>query len=178
MDIAAVLKALHFAAEKHRVQRRKDPADTPFVNHLIDVAEILASVGRITDISVLQAAVLHDTLEDTATTPEELEQAFGSRVRHLVEELTEDMSLRRIERKQQIIDRAPHMSLEARQLKIADMVSNLRSLRLQDSPEWPLKYRKQYVDFAEKVFAGCRGINTGLDELFERTLAETRQKGL
>lgn len=178
MEIAAVLKALHFAADKHRVQRRKDPADTPFINHLIDVAEVLAGTGRITDVSMLQAAVLHDTLEDTDTTAEELEQSFGPHIRRIVEELTEDMSLRRTPRKQQIIDRAPHMSLEARQVKIADMISNLRSLRLEDSPDWPLRFRKQYVDFAEKVFAGCRGLNPRLDEVFKTTLTETRQKGL
>lgn len=178
MDIAAVFRALRFAADKHRTQRRKDATDTPFINHLIDVAEILAGAGGIDDSVILQAALLHDALEDTDATAAEIEQAFGPQVLRLVEELTEDRSLRRAVRKQQIIDRAPRMSPAARQIKIADMVSNLRSTPMGDSDDWPLRFRREYVDFAEKVFAGCRGVNPKLDELFAQTLAATRECGL
>src|SRR3982074_2455712 len=91
--LAAILKALHFAADKHRDQRRKDIEASPYINHPIEVAELVARVGGINDPVTLQGAILHDTIEDTKTTPEELEAAFGPEVRRLVEEVTDDTSL-------------------------------------------------------------------------------------
>ncbi len=178
MDIVGILDALRFAADKHRTQRRKDPGDTPFINHVIEVAHVLAGVGGVTDPEVLQAALLHDVVEDTDTPAEEIEQHFGPRVRRIVAEVTEDRTLRRAERKALLVEQAPNLSLEARQLRIADMISNLRSCRLGSSPDWPLKVRREYVDLSEKIFAGCRGINPALDELFLQTLTDTRNRGL
>ena len=97
--IAAILKALHFAATKHRDQRRKDVEASPYINHPIEVAELLAREGGVTDLVILQGAILHDTIEDTKTTPGELEEAFGSEVRRVVEEVTDDKLLPKAERK-------------------------------------------------------------------------------
>src|SRR5688572_8710850 len=97
--ITGLLKALHFAADKHRDQRRKDEDASPYINHPIEVAELIARVGGVNDLVTLQGAILHDTIEDTNTTPEELEAAFGSEVRRVVEEVTDDKSLLKTDRK-------------------------------------------------------------------------------
>src|SRR5204862_2442813 len=93
-EVANILNALHFAADKHRDQRRKDAGASPYINHPIEVAELLARVGGISDRVALQAAILHDTIEDTNTTSEELEAAFGADVRRVVEEVTDDTTLK------------------------------------------------------------------------------------
>src|SRR5258706_6496950 len=104
--VTQILKALHFAADKHRDQRRKDEEASPYINHPIEVAELLARVGGVTDLVTLQGAILHDTIEDTDTTPEELERQFGSEVRRVVEEVTDDKSLPKADRKRLQIEHA------------------------------------------------------------------------
>ena len=110
----ALLSALAFAARKHSAQRRKDSAATPYINHPIAVVEALARIGRVSDLAALQAAILHDTLEDTETTAEELDAHFGPEVSALVQELTDDKSLPKEERKRLQVEHAPHLSLRAR----------------------------------------------------------------
>src|SRR5438045_9317391 len=110
----ALLKALHFAADKHREQRRKDVEASPYINHPIEVAELLARVGNVTDLVTLQGAILHDTIEDTKTTPEELEEVFGADVRAVVEEVTDDKSLQKDDRKRLQIEHARHLSERAK----------------------------------------------------------------
>src|SRR5262245_63737378 len=109
-DFAVLLRALHFSADKHRTQRRKDALASPYINHPIEVAHVLAGEGGVTDVTTLVGAILHDTIEDTETTPEELEAAFGPEVRALVEEVTDDKSLPKLERKQLQIERTPENS--------------------------------------------------------------------
>src|ERR1043166_8253441 len=106
--LPALLQALHFAADKHRDQRRKGAEASPYVNHLIEVAELLAREGGVTDLLTLQAAILHDTLEDTDTTPAELDAHFGGEVRRIVEEVTDDPQLSQAERKRLQIVQARH----------------------------------------------------------------------
>src|SRR5947199_4835157 len=115
--VAKLLAALNFAAQKHRAQRRKDSEATPYINHPIAVAELLARVGQVDDLSVLQAAILHDTVEDTQTTPEEIENQFGEAVRKLVAEVTDEKSLPKAERKRRQIEHAPQLSTAAKQIK-------------------------------------------------------------
>ena len=121
----ALLEALHFAAAKHRDQRRKDVVASPYINHPIAVARLLASEGGVTDLVTLQGAILHDTIEDTETTPEELERHFGPAVRQLVAEVTDDKGLSKGDRKRLQIEHAPHLSLQAQQIKIADKTANV-----------------------------------------------------
>src|SRR5437762_7741677 len=168
--IAALLKALHFAAHKHRDQRRKDVEASPYINHPIEVAEILARVGGVTDLVILQAAVLHDTLEDTKTTPEELEAAFGPEVRRVVEEVTDDKRLPKLERKRLQIEHAPHLSARAKQIKLADKISNVRSVTQTPPADWPLQRRREYLDWTEQVVAGLRGCNASLESLYYQLL--------
>ena len=171
---AAILAALHFAAEKHRDQRRKGQCASPYINHPIEVAELLVRIGRVSDVALLQAAVLHDTVEDTETTFEELEQQFGADVRKLVEEVTDDKALPKEERKSRQVERAPHLSSGARQIKLADKTCNVRDLATKPPLDWPLERRLAYLDWSERVVAGCRGANEFLEREFRETLKEAR----
>jgi guanosine-3',5'-bis(diphosphate) 3'-pyrophosphohydrolase len=173
--VAAILKALHFASIKHRDQRRKDVEASPYINHPIEVAELLARVGNVTDPVILLGAILHDTIEDTKTTAEELEEVFGSEVRHAVEEVTDDKRLPKAERKRLQIEHAPHLSKRARQIKLADKISNVLAVTQAPPADWPLARRLEYLDWTERVVAGCRGCNAALESFYDQALAEGRR---
>jgi guanosine-3',5'-bis(diphosphate) 3'-pyrophosphohydrolase len=169
---ALVLQALQFAAHKHRDQRRKDEAQSPYVNHLITVANLLANPGTVTDPITLMGGILHDTLEDTQTTPEELDAAFGPAVRQVVQEVTDDKRLPKAERKRLQIEHAPHLSHHARQIKLADKISNVQDVIASPPKDWPLERRQEYLAWTEQVVAGCRGVNPALEALYDQALAE------
>jgi (p)ppGpp synthase/HD superfamily hydrolase len=173
--IAAILKAIHFAAIKHRHQRRKDAEGSPYINHPIEVAALLAREGGVTDPVILQGAILHDTIEDTKTTREELEEEFGLEVRRVVEEVTDDKQLPKVERKRLQIEHAPHLSEDACQIKIADKISNVRAVTVAPPAEWSLERRQEYLNWTERVVAGCRGCNAALEDLYDQVLSEGRQ---
>jgi (p)ppGpp synthase/HD superfamily hydrolase len=173
--IAALLQALHFAAIKHRDQRRKDVEASPYINHPIEVAALLAGAGGVTDIVLLQAAILHDTIEDTKTTPEELEMEFGPEVRRVVEEVTDNKLLPKAERKRLQIEHAPHLSERARQIKIVDKISNVRAIISTPPADWSLERKQEYLDWTEQVVAGCRTRNAALERLYEEALDEARR---
>ena len=171
---SALLAALRFAAHKHRWQRRKDTGATPYINHPIAVAELLARIGGVTDLAALQAAILHDTIEDTQTTPQELEEQFGPEVLGLVQELTDDKRLPQQERKRLQIEHAPQLSARAKQIKIADKTCNLGDVTATEPPGWSLQRKRDYLDWAEKVVAGCRGCNPALEQHFDALAKEKR----
>ncbi|MEI6667084.1 MAG: HD domain-containing protein [Acidobacteriota bacterium] len=170
-----LLRAFEFAADKHRDKRRKGIGALPYINHLIEVTSTLANVGGVDDTIVLMAAVLHDTVEDTKTTPEEIEAAFGREVRSIVLEVTDDKSLPKAERKRLQVEHAPHLSAEARMIKLADKIANVREVSDGPPPDWPLARRQEYADWAEQVVAGCRGVNPALEARFDETLRRARQ---
>ena len=170
-----LLAAVHFAADKHRDQRRKDAGASPYVNHPIEVAETLARVGGVGDPVALQAALLHDTLEDTLTTPSELEQAFGPEVRAVVEEVTDDKALEKGERKQRQIEHAPSLSPRAKLVKLADKICNVRDVIHAPPEHWPRERRREYVEWSAAVVAGCRGVNAALEACFDQLLEEGRR---
>jgi GTP diphosphokinase / guanosine-3',5'-bis(diphosphate) 3'-diphosphatase len=167
-------KALRFASQKHRNQRRKNAEASPYVNHVIDVAAVLACEGNVSDEELLLAAILHDTVEDTATTLEELSAEFGPAVTSLVREVTDDKALEKEVRKQLQIERAPELSPQAKQLKIADKISNVREIAVSPPANWPLHRRMQYVDWAVRVVAGCRDVNLDLDATFDAAVRKAR----
>jgi guanosine-3',5'-bis(diphosphate) 3'-pyrophosphohydrolase len=175
-DTAVLLKAVRFAAWKHRDQERKGVDASPYINHPVEVADLLADVGGVTELSTLVAAVLHDTIEDTDTSAEEIERLFGAGVCGLVEELTDDKSLPKEVRKQLQIDHARDLSPAAKEIKLADKISNVGDVTLNPPEGWSLARREEYLDWAEKVIAGCRGVNTLLDREFDRVLAEGRKE--
>ncbi|HYN10599.1 MAG TPA: HD domain-containing protein [Vicinamibacterales bacterium] len=170
----ALLNALRFAARKHRDQRRKGVEASPYVNHVIDVATVLACEGAVTDEHLLLAAILHDTVEDTATTFEELSAEFGRAFELLVREVTDDKSLPKEARKQLQIERARASSPLAKQLKIADKISNVREIALSPPKGWSFQRRTEYFDWAERVVAGCRDVNPALDAAFDAAVRNAR----
>ncbi len=166
-----LLAALHFAADKHRDQRRKDPEETPYINHPIEVAEVLVRVGGVEDFELLQAAILHDTIEDTDTTAEELEQAFGASVRRIVEEVSDDKSLPKAERKRLQIEHSVDLSDCAKQLKIADKICNVRDVTASPPSGWRNARQVEYLDWSQRVVEGCRRVNAELEREFDNVLA-------
>jgi guanosine-3',5'-bis(diphosphate) 3'-pyrophosphohydrolase len=150
-SISLVLRAAAFAADKHRHQRRKDHARTPYINHPLAVARVLAEEGGVKDPEILAAAILHDTLEDTETTRRELEREFGARIAALVSEVTDDKSLPKQRRKQLQIDHAPMKSKGAALIKIADKICNLRDLRDSPPKNWTVERRQKYRQWASDV---------------------------
>lgn len=169
-DAARLLDAASFAANKHREQRRRDAEATPYINHPLEVARILADAG-IEDTEVLMAAILHDTIEDTETTAQELNERFGERVCALVLEVTDDKTLGKIERKRLQVVKAPTKSADARTIKLADKIANLRDLK-QSPPEWDQERIGAYVHFAELVAGGCAGVSSALDAKFSQTMRD------
>lgn len=165
------VKAVAFASDKHRNQRRKDADASPYINHPISLANILANEGGITDAAVLCAAVLHDTIEDTQTTDTELRQVFGEAITSIVLEVTDDKSLDKVTRKQKQIEHAPHISREAKLVKLADKISNLRDILSSPPADWPADRKKGYFDWASKVVDGVRGVHPGLEAVFDDLLA-------
>jgi len=167
-----LLRALELAAAKHRDQRRKGRGTSPYINHPIQVASALADVGGVTDPEILSAAILHDTVEDTQTTPEELEQAFGARIRSLVEEMTDDKSLSQPQRKKLQIVHAPTLSPGARLIKLGDKLCNVRDVIHDPPPSWDPVRRRAYLEWARDVVDQIRGANTRLEAEFDKVLAE------
>jgi guanosine-3',5'-bis(diphosphate) 3'-pyrophosphohydrolase len=167
-SLSEVLHALAFAAHKHRDQRRKDPAASPYINHPIALANVLINEGGVHDTSTLCAALLHDTVEDTETTPEELEAEFGTIIRDIVLEVTDDKLLSRDERKRLQIVHSPTLSHPAKLVKLADKICNLRDVATNAPSSWDLARRQQYFDWAKQVVDGLRGAHPTLEVIFDQ----------
>ena len=170
--VGLILEALQFAALKHRDQRRKDLEASPYINHPIALANILWREGGVTDAVVICAALLHDTVEDTATTHEELANAFGSRVARIVAEVTDDKTLPKAERKRLQVEHAAHLSPEAKLVKLADKISNVRDMVASPPAHWPMRRRREYFDWAKKVVDALRGVHPALERIFDRAYAQ------
>ena len=167
-----ILAALQFAAFKHRDQRRKDHAASPYINHPIALANVLWHEGGVDEAHVICAALLHDTIEDTQTTAEEIQRLFGARIARIVLEVTDDKLLPKAERKRRQIEHAPHLSRAAKLVKLADKICNLRDVAASPPPTWSLRRRRAYFDWAKKVVAGVRGANRKLEKLFDAAYAD------
>lgn len=174
--IGLVIQAAHFAADKHRDQRRKGVRNTPYINHPLEVAERLNRIGGIEDAAVLAAAVLHDTIEDTETTHAELAGLFGREIADIVAELSDEAGLSWQERKRLEIEHAKHISDRAKVIKLSDKTCNVSDTVSNPPGEWTLSRRRDYLEFAELVAQGCQGVNLALDREFERVLAAARSK--
>jgi guanosine-3',5'-bis(diphosphate) 3'-pyrophosphohydrolase len=173
--VSLLLKALHFAADKHRDQKRKDVSASPYINHPIFVAQILADVGGIDDLEVLSAAVLHDTVEDTETEVTDIEKEFGERVANIVGEVTDDKSLEKSERKRLQIEHARDISEEGALVKVADKIANVRDIASNPPKDWDQARRVEYLDWAEQVVGSCPKVNSALENYFYESLASARE---
>ena len=171
-DLKLLLKALEFSAIKHRNQRRKDIDASPYINHPISLANILCNEAHVTDVQVICGALLHDTVEDTETEPEELESEFGVEIKNIVMEVTDDQALAKHERKQAQIDHAAEISEQAKLVKLADKISNLRDVSSNPPPHWSLQRRKEYFDWAKKVIDQLRGTDARLESIFDMAYSE------
>lgn len=173
-ELNVLFNALSYASKMHATQRRKDNKDTPYINHPIDVARMLVTTGGITDANTLAAAILHDTVEDTEATAEDIGELFGPTIRDLVLECTDDKSLPKEERKRLQVVNAPHKSQQAKCIKMADKISNIRDIIESPPAFWTIERMQEYLNWGEKVVAGLRGANKPLEELFDKTLATAR----
>jgi guanosine-3',5'-bis(diphosphate) 3'-pyrophosphohydrolase len=170
-DTGLLLRALAFAADKHRSQRRKDTEASPYINHPIAVAELLANEAWVLDVDVLVAAILHDTVEDTQTTNEELRATFGARVSSIVAEVTDDKRLPKAERKRLQIEHARTASPEAQLVKLADKIVNLRDLATRPPASWSSARKREYFDWCRAVVDTMRGRHAALTALFDQAYA-------
>lgn len=169
--ISLIIKATRFAADRHRDQRRKDVEASPYINHPIALANVLANEGGVTDPAVLCAALLHDTIEDTRTTADELRAEFGEEIAGIVLEVTDDKSLEKARRKQLQIEHAPHVSPKAKLVKLADKICNLRDIAASAPHGWSRERKIEYFEWANRVIAGVRGTHATLEALFDRAYA-------
>jgi guanosine-3',5'-bis(diphosphate) 3'-pyrophosphohydrolase len=169
-----VSEAAELASRRHNGMARKGRGNEPYINHLAEVANLLALATDGTDAELVAAGWLHDTIEDTDTTREELVERFGERVASLVVEVTDDMSLDKPLRRRKQIEDAPHKSSGAKLIKIADKISNIRARILRDPSEAERDDLIDYVNWAEQVVGGCRGGNAVLDRAFDDTVKLAR----
>lgn len=162
-----LLLAIGFAANKHRDQRRKDAVASPYINHPIALANVLANEAGIDDERVLIAAILHDTIEDTETSEQELIREFGQEITGIVLEVTDDKALSKPERKRLQVEHAPTISRRAKLVKLADKICNLRDIATSPPPDWSLARRQEYYDWAKAVIDALRGVHPGLESIFD-----------
>ena len=166
--IVGIARALDFAARKHAGQRRKGLKAEPYINHLTEVALLLAEASGGNDSALVMAGLLHDTIEDTETSREELAEAFGVDVASLVAEVTDDTSLPREDRKRRQVETAPGKTARARMIKLADKIANLHSIAESPPMGWSERKKREYVAWARAVAAACGRTNEWLEERFEK----------
>ncbi len=174
-DFGTFLKALQFAAYHHRDQRRKCSSHAPYINHPLSVVEILWQTGGVRDVTTLVAALLHDTIEDTSATPEEIREQFGEEVMEIVMEVTDDRNLPKAERKRLQVATAPHKSPKARQIKLADKINNVFEIAHDPPTDWSFEYRHEYLDWGREVVNGLRGQNPSLEALYDQVFDEAQK---
>lgn len=174
-DVLLVARAADYAARQHIAQRRKGERAEPYINHLTEVAALLAEATGGADATLLAGGLLHDTLEDTDSTYEDLAERFGPEVAALVAEVTDDKSLPKAERKRLQIEEAAGKSRRAKLLKIADKTSNLRSMVSSPPAGWTEARLRDYVVWAEQVVRACRGLNAALESAFDAAHANAKR---
>jgi guanosine-3',5'-bis(diphosphate) 3'-pyrophosphohydrolase len=167
-DLVLITKAVNYAAAKHRGQSRKDEESTPYINHPISVANLLANEGGITDIYVIATALLHDTIEDTDATAEEIEALFGATIKDFVLEVSDDKSLPSPERKRLQIAHTSSCSYEARLVKLADKICNLQDMLASPPIKWTIQRKQEYFDWAREVVNQLRGTHAELEVMFDK----------
>lgn len=171
-----IIDATLFAANKHEGQVRKGENDTPYITHPMAVARAITEIGRVGDPLVLQAAILHDTIEDTDTTEDEIRQHFGKKVLQLVLEVTDDKSLEKMERKRLQVVHAPNLSYEARLIKLADKLLNSQDILNVPPRDWPVTRQREYIQWGADVIFQIRGTNADLETAFDQVLSEAEEK--
>jgi len=173
--INKLVEAASFAAQRHTGHQRKGNDKQPYINHPLEVANLIANVGQVDDVDVLIAAILHDTVEDVGVTKDDIVKQFGERVAGIVMEVTDDKALPKEERKRLQVEHAPHLSAEAKLVKLGDKISNISDVTNNPPDGWDVQRRKQYIDWGEAVGKGLRGVNGALEKKFDETIASARK---
>ncbi len=173
---ALIVRAAHFAADRHRDQRRKGSRNTPYINHPLEVAERLVVIGGVDAPELIAAAILHDTIEDTETTRAELAERFGNEVAALVAELTDTPGQTWQQRKRMEIEHSATISDGAKMIKLSDKTSNVTDTVNNPPGDWSISRRRDYLEFASLVADGCRGVNSALEAEFDRVMADARRR--
>jgi len=166
-----ILRAVAFAAHKHRDQRRKDKDASPYINHPIALAKVLWQEGGVRDAQVIAAALLHDTLEDTETSWQELRGDFGEEIADVVLEVTDTKWIRKEVRKRLQVARAARSSDKAKLVKLADKICNVRDIAAHPPAGWALERKRQYFDWAKEVVDQIRGTHAELEQRFDEVYA-------
>jgi (p)ppGpp synthase/HD superfamily hydrolase len=166
--LVAILRAADAAARWHVHQRRKGAAEEPYINHLLEVASLVADATQGDNPDVVVAALLHDAIEDQEVTVEIISREFGEHVAALVVEMTDDKTLEKAHRKRIQIETSHAKSQDTKVIKLADKISNLRAIALSPPPDWSVKRRLEYVHWAREVVQGLRGTSPLLEEEFDR----------
>lgn len=174
-DLNNLLHAASFAAQKHTHQKRKGEHGEPYINHPLEVANLLSSVGGIEDIDVLMAALLHDTVEDCGVSGNELRLLFGDTVAGYVLEVTDDKDLPKARRKQLQIEHAPHLSPGAKLIKLGDKISNITDVSSNPPADWDVERRREYIEWGIAVVAGLRGVNEPLENYFDSLVSRAKE---
>lgn len=167
-EMAKIVRAAYFAGEKHKDQRRSDKEETPYINHPLELASILVDEGYVEDVNVICAALLHDTIEDTDTTFEELESIFGPVVTSIVREVSNDMTLSSIERRIRETASIPGLSHSAKLVKLADKIANIRDISTMPPVGWTLAKKEAYFDFSLSIAEQAKDASQILYEVFVR----------
>lgn len=170
-ELGLIMRAAAFAAHKHRDQRRKDEFASPYINHPLSLACVLTEEGGVDDVATICAALLHDTVEDTDTSFEELEREFGAEIAGIVREVTDDKALDKATRKALQIEHAAQASTKAKLVKLADKICNVRDVAQNPPADWELKRRQEYFDWSARVIDQVRGVHPRLEALFDRAFA-------
>ena len=170
-DLALFMEAASFAADRHRLQRRKDAEASPYINHPLSLANVLTGEGRVTDATVIVAALLHDTVEDTETSLDEIAARFGAEVAAIVAEVTDDKTLDMAERTRLQVVKAGSKSERAKLVKLADKICNLRDIAATPPAHWSAERRAEYLRWSREVVAGLRGTNASLEAAFDSAYA-------
>jgi (p)ppGpp synthase/HD superfamily hydrolase len=160
--LSDLFRAIHVAAEWHSAQRRKGAGGEPYINHLVEVGFLLSDVGSVQDQDILIAGILHDSIEDTSATPNEITDLFGSRVCHLVQAVSDDKSLPKGERKRLVLERLAHAEDAVKLIKLADLASNIRSV----PRDWEPERINDYFVWSRQAAVLCAGVSVPLDSLF------------
>jgi GTP diphosphokinase / guanosine-3',5'-bis(diphosphate) 3'-diphosphatase len=174
-DVGLLLKVIYYAAEKHVDQRRKNEKESPYINHPIKVAKVIWEDGCVRDMDVIAAALLHDTIEDTGVREEELAELFSPKIASIVKEVTDDKDLDKQIRKQKQIEHAPHLSFQAKQVKLGDKICNVEDIQNNPPAKWTDTRREEYLDWACQVVNGLRGANPLLEARFVRSVSSARE---
>ncbi len=161
-----LLDAAAFAASRHVDQRRKHAGDEPYVNHVLQVAREISFTGGIDNAAVLAAAILHDVIEDSDTTAEQIAERFGASVAEMVVECTDDKDLPRKERRALQVEHAPNISPGAKLIKLADKLCNVRDIRTADDDVWSRKKRRKYIEWANEVVTALGQVNEALERAY------------